>query len=161
MNRRPASRPALQLEDQQAAEAAVEVGAGAPSLLARMQRRIDDAGDGGVIDKKFRHLPGVLAQRVDAQRQRLDPLQDRGDEQASGTELVAPGLRLIVVLLGRSSAIEVWWPPDYIDSPRRWCRIRSVQSGWRSGCAAQSKLPLSMIRPPIEFPCPPRYFVAE
>ena len=34
-------------------------------------------------------------------------------------------------------------------------------SGWRDGCASQSKLPPSITTPPIEVPWPPMYFVAE
>ena len=36
-----------------------------------------------------------------------------------------------------------------------------VSCGYRSGWAAQSKLPLSTISPAMALPCPARYFVAE
>src|SRR3546814_7621139 len=76
-----------QLEADQAAEAALQIGVGAAPALAVLQRREDHLDDVAVPFEELGHGHGIAAMLANAQRQRLQPLQEQ--EGVEGAERVA------------------------------------------------------------------------
>jgi hypothetical protein len=87
----PRLAPALQLEaEQRAIASGLQIGLGPPLFLAGRITREDDLRDLGVALQVLGHLHGILVVLADAQRQRLQPLNElEGVERADGGAHVA------------------------------------------------------------------------
>ena len=159
MKRAPGLPAALQLEADQPAEAALEIGVGAPALLGVLVHA-------GIYDPRHlrmalqiaRDRGGVAAMLAHAQRQGLQPLDElegvewahRGAEIAQQHDAGSDDVGDRAERLDRLGPDRAVIAGVGLVQRREALRVRS-----------QSKLPPSTMMPPIEVPWPPIYLVVE
>ena len=77
----PASIAALRAEGEQRAGAAAEILVGKAAIGAVRKAGIVDPGDARIVTQEFSDLAGILDMPLDAQRDRLDALQQQKGAQ--------------------------------------------------------------------------------
>lgn len=122
--------------------------------LVRRQRGVAHAYNLAVAVEEIYYLQRVLDVPFNAQRQRLQTLQQHeGVKRTYGCPVSRSSVALMRVMYAARPAASVntrpWYPASGLVSCSNFCP------------AFQSKFPPSTITPPNEVPCPPMNFVAE
>ena len=148
----------VQVEREDRPGAARQVDARRLVPRARLEARVVDASDGGMLLEEPRDAEGALAVTRDPEVERLDALQ-----QLEGVERRQRRAEVVDVLGLDERDVRRPGLAESLDEAARRARggTAAVSCGQRCGSAAKSKVPRSTTTPPSDVPCPPRNFVAE